>query len=275
MDELEALIVQNQKQNEEANTLLESSVLLQKQIADSLNGVAKIVGEKGDKGDKGEDGYSPIKGQDYFTQDEINEIKEEIRPIKGQDYFTGEEIEAIKQEITPIKGKDYFDGKNGKDADEDKIVNAVIAKLPKQTLIEKKFGEKIDKVKKEIESKLPEFKSSAQSIPVKVNGVEVAGKLESINIIGTGLAVSADKWGNISISASMPIPIDLSDQCDGVNKIFTLPSFSSVLMLSNGSSFPGLYRPFVDFNVLSSTQIELTSEVSAPEAGQTLIALVI
>ena len=37
----------------------------------------------------------------------------------------------IKDGITPIKGKDYFDGKDGKDADEKKIVQKVLVKVPK------------------------------------------------------------------------------------------------------------------------------------------------
>lgn len=33
-------------------------------------------------------------------------------PIKGRDYYTDEEIENFRKEITPIKGKDYNDGKD-------------------------------------------------------------------------------------------------------------------------------------------------------------------
>ena len=48
----------------------------------------------------GKDGYTPIKGKDYFDG---------YTPKKGIDYFDG------KDGYTPIKGLDYFDGKNGKD----------------------------------------------------------------------------------------------------------------------------------------------------------------
>ena len=34
-------------------------------------------GDKGDKGDTGEAGYTPVKGEDYFTASEIAEIKQE------------------------------------------------------------------------------------------------------------------------------------------------------------------------------------------------------
>lgn len=34
-----------------------------------------LQGEKGDKGDKGADGYTPIRGTDYWTEADISEIK--------------------------------------------------------------------------------------------------------------------------------------------------------------------------------------------------------
>lgn len=37
-----------------------------------------IVIPRGDKGEKGEDGYTPVKGTDYFTEAEIQQIKSEI-----------------------------------------------------------------------------------------------------------------------------------------------------------------------------------------------------
>lgn len=97
-----------------------------------------------------EKGYIPIKGIDYYTDDEIEEVKKAVTPVRGKDYLTKEElakvkkeiapkkgvdflvkeeVETIRKEITPIKnrdyrdgidgytpkkGKDYFDGKNGK-----------------------------------------------------------------------------------------------------------------------------------------------------------------
>ena len=63
---------------------------------------------------KGKDGYSPIKGEDYFTQEEITNFLKSVSPEKGKDYFTKEEIVNFLTKATPIKGKDYFDGENGK-----------------------------------------------------------------------------------------------------------------------------------------------------------------
>lgn len=50
----------------------------------------------------------PIKGQDYFTQKELDEIKQEITPKHSIDYFTSEESRKFRKDITPQKGRDYF-----------------------------------------------------------------------------------------------------------------------------------------------------------------------
>jgi hypothetical protein len=110
--------------------------------------ILKIRNEKGEwisidaiKGEPGADGYTPIKGVDYF--DGVDG-KDGYTPIKGIDYFDGapgkdgkdgtltfEELTPEQKETlkgadgapgkdgvdgyTPIKGVDYFDGKDGKD----------------------------------------------------------------------------------------------------------------------------------------------------------------
>ncbi len=48
------------------------------------------------KGEKGDPGYTPLKGIDYMTEEEINQM-----------------IDGLKEEVTPVKGVDYFDGEDG------------------------------------------------------------------------------------------------------------------------------------------------------------------
>lgn len=76
-------------------------------------------------GQDGIDGYTPIKGKDYFTKQEIKEFKKDITPVKGKDYFLQSEIdslaERIKRMAKPIAGVDYIiprDGTDGKDGNE-------------------------------------------------------------------------------------------------------------------------------------------------------------
>jgi hypothetical protein len=116
---------------------------------------------------KGQKGDTPVKGKDYFTKEEINEIKEGIRsnlkkevsPTKGKDYFTQKEVDNIVNEVfskikvpkdgkTPIRGVDYFTDadirnfiydiiirlpkvKDDKDVDENAIFERLVKKIPK------------------------------------------------------------------------------------------------------------------------------------------------
>lgn len=70
------------------------------------------VNIKGADGKDGEDGYTPIKGIDYFDGKNGTNGKDGYTPRKGVDYFDGKNgVDGY----TPVKGKDYFDGINGKD----------------------------------------------------------------------------------------------------------------------------------------------------------------
>ncbi len=69
------------------------------------------------KGDQGEPGYTPEKGVDYLTDEEIGAITEHIK-------------NTVKEEVRPLKNKDYFDGKDGKDADEDIIFRKLLRQIP-------------------------------------------------------------------------------------------------------------------------------------------------
>lgn len=58
---------------------------------------------RGKDGVDGKDGYTPIKGKDYFDG------------APGKDGVDGKDGIDGKDGYTPVKGKDYFDGKDGKD----------------------------------------------------------------------------------------------------------------------------------------------------------------
>lgn len=103
---------------------------------------------------KGKDGETPIKGKDYFTTEEIQEMVDKIvvlvTPVLGVDYYTVEEkqqlIEEIQSQIekpndgvdgedgadgyTPVKGKDYFTAEDIALIVET-IIPLVLAKVPK------------------------------------------------------------------------------------------------------------------------------------------------
>jgi len=65
---------------------------------------------------------------------------------------------------------------------------------------------------------------------------------------------------------------DLTDQCDGVTKSFTVPANNRIVGVF-GTQFPIIYRPLVDWTGSGTTTLTLTDEVGAPETGQTLYIL--
>lgn len=82
-----------------------------------IQGAQGEQGPKGDKGDKGDpgtngkDGYTPVKGVDYFD---------------GEDGKNGTDGKDGQDGYTPVKGTDYFT-----EADKSEMVSDVIAALPK------------------------------------------------------------------------------------------------------------------------------------------------
>lgn len=81
------------------------TVTAEAHLSGSVNPTGVLGGDLsaayGTPGRDGKDGYTPIKGVDYFDG------KDGYTPIKGIDYFDG------KDGYTPVKGVDYFDGKDG------------------------------------------------------------------------------------------------------------------------------------------------------------------
>ena len=65
---------------------------------------------------KGADGYTPIKGVDYFDGTNGQDGKDGAdgyTPVKGVDYFDGTNGRNGVDGYTPVKGVDYFDGAKG------------------------------------------------------------------------------------------------------------------------------------------------------------------
>jgi hypothetical protein len=91
----------------------EEALSLQEKLDKHLIRVDGVEKLKGDKGETGEPGYTPIKGKDYFTSQEVDTIVSRAKPVKGVDYFTNDEAHTLIQMATPVKGVDYKDGEKG------------------------------------------------------------------------------------------------------------------------------------------------------------------
>jgi len=204
-----------------------------KEIKDSipdLNFVLKAI--------KGKDGYMPIKGKDYFTDNDIKMIIDEAtRIIQSQ-------IRIPDDGKTPVKGIDYFDGASGSpDTPE-----VIISKL-------ESIEENEDKLKISAIGKLQE----------KLDELEKKIKTgERITYVG-----GAGATGGHVVKA-----YDLSDSLDGSTKTFSLPAFWRIISVVS-SSFPTAFRLTTDYTVDGSLfKITFTSAIDAGTtlaSGQTII----
>lgn len=204
---------------------------------------------------KGDDGYTPVKGKDYFTEDEIRRFLKYVTPIKGEHYFDG---------------KDGKDGVNGKDAietpksikqkleslleDERLTVKSILGAISK-----KEFEEAIKELRKEIIGKVDGTK---QELVTSINKKE--------KIIYPTKGFLDQRWHGAGSGTTVSYA-DLSSQCDGNTKTFTIPAFKKIIQLTFSSS-PFVFRPTIDFTA-SGTTLTLDASIAAPEAGQTLILL--
>lgn len=267
-----------EKIDEAGSAIFETSQALE-EVHDRMNKTDPTIEKLAElmanlKGEKGDEGYTPQKGKDYFTEKEIEAIKRAITPVKGKDYFTKEEIADFLEKITPVKGRDYFDGEQGKpgrdgesiegprgkqgpkgDPGTDaKINKEEFARFVVQFIKELKGNERID---------VTNIKNAEPAITPWKRGHSDPKKIDT----------SDQRWHGAG-TGSVVQYADLSSQCDGNTKSFTMPSNSQILGLWS-TQYPHNYRPLVDWTGSGTTTLTLTSEVGAPQTGQTLWALYI
>jgi hypothetical protein len=152
---LETIVEQNENNTQILNSsiqkgssdIVQSVEQLKPELQKSSDATSKMVEflseMKGEKGDPGKDGYTPEKGKDYYTKEEIAEVVKEIQdsiripedgldaytPVRGEDYFTDEDITAMVSDVfsripTPKDGKDAA-------VDYEMIISECIARIPK------------------------------------------------------------------------------------------------------------------------------------------------
>lgn len=109
---------------------------LRKRGGESSGGINFDLSEEGALRLRGSDGYTPQKGIDYWTPEEVNEtvtaIFKAAKPTKGVDYYTDTEKRQFVSEIlkmaTPVKGVHYRDGIDGKDGRDGKDADEIDAR---------------------------------------------------------------------------------------------------------------------------------------------------
>lgn len=76
--------------------------------------------------------------------------------------------------------------------------------------------------------------------------------------------------GSSTGTTSITYSTDLSSQCNGSNKVFTVPTNTAFILLT-GTDAPFTYRPVVDYTGSGTTTLTLDAGVNAPSSGATLI----
>lgn len=217
------------------------------------------------------DGFLEVLKAEYsLKEDQIKKIAEAIaqnlpEPVINLEVDEDKIADLVLSKIKipdPIPGKQ---GKPGKPADEAKIVEKVLSKLPKlNPLDESALVEKILKLL----PILPEVLTFEEIIK-QINSKERIIDWKTLKNVPYDVTHKSTSKGGMRGGGDTIFYSDLSSQCDGVTMTFTVPRHNKIVGL-RGTQFPIIYRPSVDFTT-SGTTLTLTSQVGAVESGQTLI----
>lgn len=210
---------------------------------------------------------SEFKEMNKLYQELLKAGKEEMKNINNEDVTRIKgDVDAMKMAIqTKLEAvRDGLDGRDGKDADEDSIVEKVIANFKIPTIEEIKDDLPI--MGEEVRDSLELLQGDARLEMSAIKGLEE--KLEELlKLAKIGTTVRGVGPVNQVQYA------DLTDQCDGATKEFEIPRARHIIQLT-GTQYPIILRPEVDYTV-SNKILTLTDEVSAPSEGQTLTLLYI
>lgn len=207
---------------------------------------------------KGEDGYTPIKGVDYFD---------------GRDGYT------------PKKGVDYFDGEPGKTPTESellKLIEPLIPEAPDTSIVAIEASKmalesilptipKIDDFKKEI-PKINEIRDGLENLPedekLPIEAIkDLRKELDELKKKIGGIRVGGTVGG--SSSKGTVKFLDLSSLTDGVTNTFSVPKSVSAIII--GSDFPSILMENNGFTLNPTrTQVTLTTANPPSQGSQFL-----
>ncbi len=246
-----------------------------------LTNIVKLV--EAVEAQKGDDGYTPIKGVDYFTDAELETIKQSVKPVKGIDYSDGkdgidgvngntpvkgidymteQEIKAIKEELKPIKGVDYTDGVDGKNGSDG--VNGKDGIDGKTEIVKKELTDgDYQRIARGLEKLKAKDKLSVSALKdFKKEVLEVVGSMSWWRNGGGGTGQGGDSvWG--SITGTLSNQTDLQTALNA--KQDTLVSGTNIKTV-NSQSLLGSGNLVVGGTVLAGANIEVDGDtVSAPK----------
>jgi len=195
----------------------------------------------------------------------VDEVVKKIPiPKDGADGKDGVSIKGDKGD-KPIAGVDFPIPKDGKDADEEKIVENVLKLIPQP----KDGKEGSPDSPEDIRNKLETLKKKDRLDIDAIRGLQE--ELDKIRKHAGRRIIAGSSGG---VGGGHVMVKDISSDLDGVTKKFSLPAFWRVLTV-DCSAFPRTLRPTTDFTTdTSDMSITFTSEIRASTVlrkGQTVI----
>lgn len=170
-------------------------------------------------------------------------VDSKSQEINSQVASTLEEIKSLVQEVKATKPKD------GKDADEERVIAEILAKikLPEYKEVVLDGGE-------EIVAKINDLPTDDDDLKIGVQHIKGLKKFvkENQQTIISGGITGRDLFKDI----------DLSDSLDGVTKTFNIQAVWNIISVSLSSYPYGALRKDVDFT-WTPTSITFTSEIDA------------
>lgn len=172
----------------------------------------------------------------------------------------------------PVHGKDYVlteaDKRDIAGQVDVPVVEKVIERtkvIKEQPVVTEKLIEKDIDQEKLVEDLLRIIKKKRLLDSTYIKGLEGFSR-DGINYRFEELMHGGGGTGGGSITYA----VDLSAQCNGVNKVFTVPANTNFISLA-GSDAPNIYRPTVDYTGSGTLTLTLTAQVNAPSSGATLV----
>lgn len=155
--------------------------------------------------------------------------------------------------------------KDGKDADEERVIEEVIARLDERP-------EEPEETAKEVADLL----NTEEEIIEQETIIGLVKRLRELEDAIARKSTTTNVIGGATGGGRLVKVHDLTDLLDGVTKTFALPAFWRVISV-HSSSFPNIFRPTTDFIIDGSAMtITFTSEITADATlatGQTLLVV--
>lgn len=209
---------------------------------------------------KGEPGYTPVKGKDY---------EDGKTPVADVDYLS---LDSSQREFAAIR-RDMNDFEEA-------------IKQQNSTDIEKYFKELFEKLEKSKFSKeYSDFlvNKLLDNLPIEtlVRRMEQLPYIQKLDYVKglknqPGDSTHSDPRRHTLMRGGISkqtYEYDLSDQCDGNRRTFTIPANTRVVLVQCTDAPAGILRKTVDWQGSGTTTLTLSNDVAAPTQGATLSIL--